>query len=370
MDTSFYFAKDFLEDGISFIQDYDLLKVITMPERKPANLKKPNQRVCRFCGKDSSSVTFRKAAHIIPELLGNHHLISDFECDECNIKFGTTYEDHLANFLGIGRTLSGVRGKEKSPKFKSADKKMTAAKENIFGTEGAIVVTDTEGEGKGLTFNPVEGTGLIEVTKQPYKPIWVYKAFLKMALSCIDEPLMRRYTYILRFLMGDALDQQLAKICNVRAYRSPLGHGYKEPFVMLFYKKDAGKRIPSHLFALFFQNSVYEIFLPLNFNDQSLYNGEPFNVYWCPPMFADPKDATNVPVKFWDYDLSSTEMKRDDKETIHFQTDEGELKNIVRMNVETGAMTPPLKDGVTTGMKKLILVPPGTQIDVSQFKKK
>lgn len=67
-----------------------------------------------------------KDAHIISELLGNHHLVSNFECDVCNSIFGN-YESDLANFLGITRTIQSVKGKKnKIPKFPSYDNQLKA----------------------------------------------------------------------------------------------------------------------------------------------------------------------------------------------------------------------------------------------------
>ena len=49
-------------------------------------------KVCRFCGKKESEVTFNKIAHATPECTGNRYLASYYECDECNKKFGRQLE--------------------------------------------------------------------------------------------------------------------------------------------------------------------------------------------------------------------------------------------------------------------------------------
>jgi len=360
-----YFAQDYTSEADLFMQNYDLIKDITMPERKPTKLKLDKELVCRFCKRKKPDVTFSKDAHIIPELLGNRHLVSDFECDSCNLKFGTTYEDHFAKFLGISRTLEKVRGKDKVPTFKSSDNKLRAEKESFFGLQDSIVLSNTDAQSNAVNFDPLTGAGSIEVIKQPYRPLWAYKALLKMALSCLDNSEMANYESALQFLLTEKLDQVLGKICNCRAYLMPVGYGIKDPFVLLFKKRQTTLRMPTHLFALFFKNSVYEIFLPVNLNDQKLYNGEPVSVYWCPPMFANLEDAQNVQVRYNDFDLSSSDLFANDKETIQFQADPEALKDLVRIDPLTGKVSP--VDGNVHGTKKIILTPPGSHIDTSQF---
>ncbi len=102
-------------------------------------LKPRKERVCRFCGKSSTETTFRRVAHLLPELIGNKHLRSDFECDTCN-GFFNKHENDLANFLGISRSIGGIQGKNGIPTFKS--------------TGGTFVIKPGEmpvaGQGKGI----------------------------------------------------------------------------------------------------------------------------------------------------------------------------------------------------------------------------
>lgn len=91
---------------------------------KNYNLERYNRKTrigqkgkCRFCFKSSAKTTFRKSAHLIPELLGNKYLLSNFECDKCNELF-STFEDSLASYLGAFRTLYGMKSRRRTPKFK------------------------------------------------------------------------------------------------------------------------------------------------------------------------------------------------------------------------------------------------------------
>ncbi|MER8349333.1 HNH endonuclease, partial [Acinetobacter baumannii] len=76
-----------------FHQFYRLEAVLECPERKPS-IPVTESQTCRFCGKRSPEVIFNSDAHVFPEALGNHTLVSEFECDRCNNIF-SDYESHL-----------------------------------------------------------------------------------------------------------------------------------------------------------------------------------------------------------------------------------------------------------------------------------
>ncbi len=70
-----------------------------------------SSQACRFCLRKSPEVTFRKEAHLLPQLMGDRNLLHDVECDDCNKRFGR-FENSFANFLGIYRTLDKMHGRE------------------------------------------------------------------------------------------------------------------------------------------------------------------------------------------------------------------------------------------------------------------
>jgi hypothetical protein len=366
MNLKIYFSQAFAVEADLFARQYDMVQYETMPERRIPNLKKGKKLVCRFCNQTEPAVSFKKDAHMIPDYLGNRHLLSDDECDSCNEKFGKTYEDHFAKYLGISRTINKVRGREGVPTFNSNSLK--AKKESFFGIQDSIVISKLNDESDLLEFNLDTGIATIKSTKQKHIPLWAYKALLKMALSALDKDVIKYYGSAFRFLMTDSLDLQLAKICNCREYRMPLGFGYEEPFILFFKKRDSSSRLPTHIFVLFFKNVLYEIFLPLNDLDSELYDGNIFSVSWCPPIFLNEEDSVNIPVRHYDIDLSSPNETDSDKEIITFRTNEENLNKLVRIDELTGRQSP--IDPKNHGTKKMILVPPGTQINLSKLRGK
>jgi hypothetical protein len=123
----------YIDHAEAFFKAYNSLVAVSCPEEKIKILKHKNDRVCQFCGKHSPDTTFRTDAHIFPEFLGNRYLVSDFECDQCNNKFGREYENDLANFLGPVLLMQGIRGKDGVGKFHGADKKLKAQPAALAG---------------------------------------------------------------------------------------------------------------------------------------------------------------------------------------------------------------------------------------------
>ena len=68
---------------------------------------------CRYCGKQSPEVTFRKKAHAFSESIGNKLFISHkCECDICNDFFGTQLEPDLNTFLFPYLVINNIKGKK------------------------------------------------------------------------------------------------------------------------------------------------------------------------------------------------------------------------------------------------------------------
>src|SRR5690349_6878357 len=68
-----------------FMGYYELKELICFDENHFRTLTPKPKRICRFCKITyGEKEKFKTKAHLIPELLGNHPILSDFECDECN----------------------------------------------------------------------------------------------------------------------------------------------------------------------------------------------------------------------------------------------------------------------------------------------
>jgi transcriptional regulator with XRE-family HTH domain len=136
-------------------------------------------RYCRFCGGTAETgVTFKKAAHVIPTALGNDHLKSAEECDNCNEYFGQHTEPSLIAMLDIQRVFLGTQGRGKNdgrPKLRFA--------EGVLSHDGSTVNI----ESRSVAVDEA-GTFTVDLGKGPSLiPSAVYRALVKMVLSVVAE---------------------------------------------------------------------------------------------------------------------------------------------------------------------------------------
>lgn len=267
--SSFTFPGNHLREELkTFIKNYGVEKFIICPVEEVSDLKPKEERICRFCGLDYSRTTFESKPHIISELLGNKYLISDFECDTCNTFFGK-YENDLTAFLGMSRTFLSVKNKkDKVPEFNSPGYKLLARRTDFYGIKDGLQIS-VHKSAKGIfNIDSNLGKGEIKYLKQPYVPFKVYKALLKIALSIIPEKYVADYQYTFQCLKG--IDDKLAQVAKIVFYELPYNHKVKHPACFLFKKLAPKNRITNHIFALYFQNHVYE--LPIPFCEVDLNN--------------------------------------------------------------------------------------------------
>jgi len=354
-----FYPPDYQDMAKNFLDHYDLETEIVCPDSKMHLFTSRQERTCRFCNKGYPFVTFRNDAHIISELIGNRYLVSDFECDVCNFKFGK-YENHLANFLGISRTLNKTIGKEKVPSFTAPNKAVRAEKINLFAHD-AIQIVRNDTSDNTYSYDPVSGANNLVFKKNSYIPILVYKSILKMALSCMKKECMNDYQIALKYLFSAELDEKAIGFCKMATYTFPINCGYPSPFAAIYKKKDTAAKIPTHIFTLFFQNMVFQIFVPHNTKDLQVCNGVEIPIYWQPPIFGYLADAVSTPIIYRVLDLSSTELLKNEVESLGFRIHEEDKSKLVSLDLFTGEIND--NPGRPKNISKVILVEKGTVID-------
>jgi len=75
-------------------------------------------RRCRFCGKEKPEVTFKQETHALPEAIGNKSLITYYESDACNQKFGREIDNEFGKWSKPLRTFYQIGGKDGVPTLK------------------------------------------------------------------------------------------------------------------------------------------------------------------------------------------------------------------------------------------------------------
>lgn len=256
----------------AFTAVYSMDVLAVHPSHKPKLRPRP-QRVCRFCGEQMPKVSFRREAHILSQLLGNRNWISDMECDDCNGLF-SVYENDLANFIGITRTLGYYAGSGGIPKYKAPDGSLELGKLETEGLERRLRLV-VKGD-SAVSFNEKDGEFTLHVAKHTYTPLNAYKALLKTAYMLLPQSELSHYTAINNILRTPKHDSSLqgSPFFRFIGYFLP-GNPLPSP-VMFCYKKRAEyaqENYPDRVFVVYFQNYIYQLFLPFCTLDDWIYKG-------------------------------------------------------------------------------------------------
>ncbi|MBL7128865.1 MAG: hypothetical protein ISS16_07760 [Ignavibacteria bacterium] len=253
----------------NFFKIYSPIIYLTTGYNKKKYIGNKNNKICRFCNKKEPKVTFNNDAHIIPELLGNVNTLSNFECDNCNEKF-SEYEVDLARYLGPIRTFAWYLNSGRNPKFehKNGDLKIFRDSKNIYVEQI---------KGKSYLIDDKENKLLKLNCKIEYKPINVYKSIFKIAFCLFNENELKLFDTGREFLLGTKYDRDVRIKYNsfLFGYFSPNEY-FEYPTAYLFKKKLIYKDypMPEYTFVIFFHKCIYQIFLPMNKNDDWIFKNE------------------------------------------------------------------------------------------------
>jgi hypothetical protein len=330
----YYFYPDqYKEMGESFFESYELEKEIYCPAQKMVGLKSKNERQCRFCGKKSPSVSFHKIAHIIPELLGNRHLVSDYECDQCNEKFGK-YENDFANYLGIARTMQSVKGK-KQPKFKPNEHISMATVNDPFDGE-IIEIKRTDPTNDVFEFNKETNQTIIHFKLLPYTPLKIYKCLLKIALTVVDERDSRNYKFAFDVINSTTYDADSKGFHYITKYSMPYTFQYALPTIMLFRKKNPMDALITHVFVLNALNMIFHIPIPLHAQDKRHYDSGGVTQKLCPPIFGTDSIEGLEPIQQHTGDYKSNIRVKDQMSKLVLPSNEGDFEISKIVDKKTG----------------------------------
>lgn len=317
--VSISFDGEFTDKHLKLMQKfqevYEIDHILFHPNKKK-KLKPRKERVCSFCNRREPEVTFKKTAHMIPQLMGNKNLVSDQECDTCNQLFGT-YEDHLANFIGISRTISFLRGEHFAPKYKSPDKTLTLAQDEEAEVPRLKLVSEGM-DNIHFTINESEKELVITAIKHTYVPIKVFKSILRIAYSLIPPEEKEDYETTRRIIMSDEHDEKLKNnfMFKLFGFFSP-GPAFPDPMVFFAKKKLNIQSTPSRTMVIYFQNYIYQIFIPYGKSDEWMFEpGRNIDLTIMPPFIDKTWIETYADPKFFSVDLSDNAPKKKEEQKI------------------------------------------------------
>lgn len=328
-------------DDFFKVYTIDFIQIIPQ-NAHPGKLKARNQRSCRYCKLTAPNATFRKRAHVIPALLGNRHLLCDYECDDCNSLF-SKFETSLAAYIGLMRTVTNLSRGNTIPKHKVHNSPVTTDTIKLAEQDKDVVCftfhKEPEKTDKGV---------IIPFKKESYTPIHVYKILLKMALSIMPQKYMDKYSYLMNFLINDEysqLFQPFASNVNV------ITHSYiADPHIYLFKKLRDQDDVPTHIFMFCYEDTIYQLPVPANSDDQRIYqDGKQLTFPYCPPiLFEQPRENATITggnKNFSSYDV----VQEEGKLMLHFESN-------AELGEQNPLNSPSLEEYMkSTGGSKLII---------------
>ena len=315
------FTDEHQKAANNFFDLYEFNKIIF--HENQGKLKPKTQRLCRFCGESAPKVTFNKVAHSIPQLMGNSLIKNDFECDSCNGLF-SKYENELANYMGPLRTLSFLKGQNGLPTYKSPDKKLIIREDNSSIKKIRVITEDTNSdyfkideENKKLIFNAI---------RHPFVPIKVFKIFLKIGYTFLDESELTYYKQLPKILSTDQFDNKMLNHSYFKLLGSfNPGIPFPSPLIISFRKKEDKKHInsPEQGYIINFHNYTYQFFMPFCEKDTWMYGKNKEIEFRIMPPLLDKNwiEFFGKPT-YYNLDCSDNKVKKNDPQTITMKFDE------------------------------------------------
>jgi len=289
---------------------YDILPVPINYEKKYSFGNK-EKKICRFCGKGEEEVTFKTSAHVLPELIGNKYLVSNYECDKCNQLF-KIYDDQFSKWIGPERSFSKIHGKRGVPSYKKSDDSMRVDENN-----GKLNITLSNGN-NDTDFQSDKKSFKTKLDTQTFRPRFAFKCLVKMGLSLLPEEELRNFSRTFKWLQISSPEKDTYNIKCLVCVRSfiPGADPFNQPMAILLRRKNEKIIAPYMYFFLGFSNYTFQIFIPFSERDENL-KGKTFNIEPFPHPFEILGSEDKI--KFYYKNLSQLENTREEKTiTIKF----------------------------------------------------
>jgi hypothetical protein len=276
-----------------YATNYDIIGKWSISPSDRIMLGDQSNRICRFCGKKSPEVKFKKIAHAIPELLGNKSIESAYECDTCNKGFGEGIENDLGNWSKPMRTLTRICGKNGVPTLKKGGDKpgwrieydLSKLKIRAYEHDPIYEVDEKK---KQVTF---------KLKRDTYTPVAVLKAFMKIGLTLLPEEEISNFSCLIDWVRETDHSKIYLEKCPVIYTFQPGPMPNDLITVFIVRRKQNITGYPYAFLVLGYGNEVFQIPLPSHQHDREM-NGQsttlfPFPIpgHPVPERFGESKHA-------------------------------------------------------------------------------
>ncbi|PED57339.1 hypothetical protein CON50_00940 [Bacillus anthracis] len=223
--------------------------------------------MCRFCRKSQNEVRFKKDAHAIPNMLANQHLLSRYECDECNQYF-SRLENDFGNYTLFIRSMLRQKGKKGYPKFKRNKFKVETV---LYEEEQKERLKISNEIGSNRVEEHEENKSIIITgEKDSYIPIAVYKCLVKVALTLMPDTHIKYFSKSIKWILEkDHLKgNPNSKLLMFELLISP--HFFDSPLVLLHLRKEhALTDLPYAICKIYFGYMMYQFYIPMCVKDMN-----------------------------------------------------------------------------------------------------
>jgi hypothetical protein len=279
---------------------------------RPGNkvmLGDPKKRHCRFCGKRPPEATFRKVAHAIPEALGNKSIESAYECDACNEMFGNGIENDLGNWSKPIRTFARIRGKSGVPTLKKGGDKGWRIEHDDTGFHVKSYEDDPLFE-----IDEANKTITFKLKRDPYTPVAVLKAFMKIGLTLLPEDEVENFPHLMAWVRDLDHTRVFADQCPVlyTFQPGPMPNDLIDVYI-LRRKPDVSGCLYAFL-VLGYGNEMFQVPLPSQKHDAAT-NGQAVSIYRFPAP-GSPEPERYGPPRVGNLNLTSRDLVRGESFTL------------------------------------------------------
>jgi len=303
-----------MEEAIRYYDDnYVLIAQHFVAPTGKVYLGDKDRGVCRFCGRSKPEVTFENDAHAIPESLGNRTLLSHYECDDCNKRFGLGIENDFGNWCMPMRTMARIRGKKGYPTIRLDHagiwriEATSGSNLNILGDPPAFIVDEANKELH------------LRLPRGDYVPVAVLKALVKMGLTILPDEEMPNFKEALAWIREKDHSQGVIPTHPVAKtfVPGPLPNNFI--VLMVWRRKHDGLQVPYASFVLTYANEMIQVFLPTTARNGHLARKR-LRTYRFPNL-AEIKGEQFGPTETHTIDLSGTAVVKGDlvEATMRFE---------------------------------------------------
>ncbi|AOW14179.1 hypothetical protein LPB72_06345 [Hydrogenophaga crassostreae] len=313
---------------------YDIVKFFAFrPDSERVYLGDKGKQFCRYCGRTSPEVKFKKLAHAIPDQVGNDWLFDYGECDTCNADFAKRIEDDFGKWTLPWRSLGRIKGKEGVPSIKSNDKK--------FRIDATVASTPAEtGAGAvrhGLKIlmgvNDVrheldEATRTIKITldRPAYVPMGVFKCLVKMAIAVMPPEEEQRCAHLKKWILQPThtFESYPYRPLNILYQFAPGPLPNDRVACWLLRRKPESSDDCLYMqFVLQLSNHVFQIALPMHIEDRKQLEAGKFTTARWSNTWSDVDHQLRYGrTGFKFFDMSGVDLVRGESTFMNFSYDQ------------------------------------------------